>query len=698
MNNLLCYNIKPERLYSVLSDNTFSLLEYNIYHNFDHFNINLCNKSSKIHTFKLNIANEEELIGYIDLYKINIVITNTPLLLKQDNCNYIVCGTLSKKKIINEIYQLMNTKSVEKPSDINNQVIKYENYLNCKAVFPVSINNAFKKSDIIIYILCFNDERYNNALDIYKKYIWAKPILMKYNNFSLENAFWKQLLEIENEWNTYEMVGTLSYSAFKKIDLNKIDNIISNRLYFPNSYYHFLSTLNKIPNKNTMSHPNFGKIWVNFLPKVKLFTSNEAICNYWMCTPILMKQFLNWYINICEPLLINEEYIFSNSNYNPPNYSIDIVKLWGKPYLPHYPFICERLVHTYFVSNFKIVFLISHEKTFTGAPLMLLNMKKIYERFNIKTILLYYPDIIEKNIDIVELIINMSNSYNCSPVVIVNTIVCYPIINKLKNTNILTYWYIHEWIDIDINNSFNNWFLSNLTLLNNNGNGENINLLFICTKQKELYEKHLSNLRNNFVLINKISKNELYKKQLVNQPIVEKQHNTIIISIIGSICIRKNQQNFISDVFYKLINNLEYDIKLYLIGKEYDKLIIDTKYNNKIIKTDEVDNAIPYISMSDIVVSYSLNEVFPLNIIESFYCKKPVVASNVGGVSEIIDDNINGFLFNSNDSNKCYDLLCNLINSEDLRKNIGNKAYNKYLNEFNLDTNCEDYLYILGFN
>lgn len=550
---------------------------------------------------------------------------------------------------------------------------------------------------VIIYILCFNEDRFNSAFDIYKQYTWAKPILMKNNTFEFENSFWEQLNEIENDWFMADMVGAMSYSAFKKVDLNKIDSIISNKIYYPNSYYHFFTIKRKIENCDTLNHPKFLSIWFNFLPKVNLFTSNEALFNYWMCKPILMKQFINWYITTCKPLLLNEPYIFSDAKYNPPNYSIDLIKLWGKPYFPHYPFICERLHHTYFVSKFKIVFLISHERSKTGAPIMLEDMQKIYNNYNIRTVFLYYPEIIKKNINIVEFITNQSIMCNCSPIVIVNTIACYPLINILKNTNILTYWYIHEWYEPP---KYNNFFTNHLQLLNNCENESNVRLLFICNKQKELYKKYVSTLKDTVLISNKISKTVLSNQiqNSKNNLLETNTENKIVLSVIGTICERKNQQKFLDDVFYKLVDNSTCIIELNIVGKICENINLNDKYKNNVKLIGEVDNPILYINMSDIIVSYSLNEVCPLNIIESFYCKKPVVSSNVGGVSDIIDDNRNGFLFDANDATHCYKLLENLLKNKNLRDDIGKNAYLKYESDFNLDTNHEDYLFILGFN
>ncbi len=559
------------------------------------------------------------------------------------------------------------------------------------------INISNYKTDVIIYILCYNETRYNDAFNIYKKYNWAIPILMKYNDYSFENSFWKQLSETEEEWINYEMVGTLSYSAFKKIDLDCVNNIIVKKLYRPNNYYHFFNLNLKIPSVNTNNHPDFYNIWCRILPQLNLYSSNEAIGNYWICSPNIMKQFINWYIRVAKPLLLNDEDIFKNSNYKSSNFNIDLVKLWGKNYFPNYPFICERLIHTYFVCNYKILFLISHEKSQTGAPLILEELKDSYTNKNIKVVLLYYDELINKNVNIVNYINETCKEFQMSPVVIVNTVVPYKLIRQLMTTNILTYWYIHEWVD----DSFYNFSFKSeiLETMNEIYKFRNIKLLFISESQMNLYKSLNVNIseKNKFIMYNKLSKEKLDIKTQENiSSEYDNLFKNLTISMIGTVDNRKNQQSFIDNVFYNLVDKFN-NVTLMLIGNVLYEPQINHKYKENIKIIGQVNNPIPFIHKSDIIVSYSLNEVFPLNIMEAFYCKKPVVSTNVGSVHEMIHDCENGFLINPNEHNRCYEILCNLILNKELRYKIGESAYNKYNKCYNEDLS-DDKMYLIGFN
>ena len=156
--------------------------------------------------------------------------------------------------------------------------------------------------------MCYNDLLFHKASEIYKNYIWAKPILMKYQDFTFENAFWKQLNEIKNEWINCDMVGTLGFKSFNKINLNTVNKIIENKLYMPNSYYHFMDTNYEIENNNTSKHPLFQNIWCDIISSLKLVNTTENCCNYWMCKPLLMKNFIKWYTSKLLPELLNHPY------------------------------------------------------------------------------------------------------------------------------------------------------------------------------------------------------------------------------------------------------------------------------------------------------------------------------------------------------------------------------------------------------
>jgi teichuronic acid biosynthesis glycosyltransferase TuaC len=86
---------------------------------------------------------------------------------------------------------------------------------------------------------------------------------------------------------------------------------------------------------------------------------------------------------------------------------------------------------------------------------------------------------------------------------------------------------------------------------------------------------------------------------------------------------------------------------------------------------------VPYDSLeksyqdADIFVLTSLSEGMPSVILEAMGCGLPIVASDVGGNNEIVQEGKNGFLIKDDDVITLAEKLTTLINNPALRKEMG---------------------------
>lgn len=84
----------------------------------------------------------------------------------------------------------------------------------------------------------------------------------------------------------------------------------------------------------------------------------------------------------------------------------------------------------------------------------------------------------------------------------------------------------------------------------------------------------------------------------------------------------------------------------------------------------------------DIFVSPSLYESFGIIFIEAMRHKKPVIGCNVGGMTEVIENNVTGILAEPDDINSLKKALENLIENKQLREDMGLKGYERFLELF----------------
>ncbi len=98
-----------------------------------------------------------------------------------------------------------------------------------------------------------------------------------------------------------------------------------------------------------------------------------------------------------------------------------------------------------------------------------------------------------------------------------------------------------------------------------------------------------------------------------------------------------------------------------------------------------ISNKENYYREADIYALPSYNEGLPMSILEACSYGLPVVSTPVGGIPEVIEDGINGFLVQSGDVKVLEERLLRLIESSELRKKMGMAGYEKVRDRFNID-------------
>lgn len=84
----------------------------------------------------------------------------------------------------------------------------------------------------------------------------------------------------------------------------------------------------------------------------------------------------------------------------------------------------------------------------------------------------------------------------------------------------------------------------------------------------------------------------------------------------------------------------------------------------------------------DIYLNLSTRESFGVSVLEASSCELPVVASNVGGLPEVVLHERTGYLVDSKDDYKICDHLCTLIESPEVRKELGNRGREFVINNY----------------
>ncbi|MCK5676916.1 MAG: glycosyltransferase [Flavobacteriaceae bacterium] len=124
-------------------------------------------------------------------------------------------------------------------------------------------------------------------------------------------------------------------------------------------------------------------------------------------------------------------------------------------------------------------------------------------------------------------------------------------------------------------------------------------------------------------------------------------------------------------------------LKLLIVGggsleKELKQLTKDLDIEDKTVFTGKIPflEVPKYHNMLSVSVSVSIldSESFGVAILEASSCAKPVVVSNVGGLPEVVEDGVSGFVVPPRDEKETAKAIEKLILDKELRTQIGNRG------------------------
>ncbi len=124
-----------------------------------------------------------------------------------------------------------------------------------------------------------------------------------------------------------------------------------------------------------------------------------------------------------------------------------------------------------------------------------------------------------------------------------------------------------------------------------------------------------------------------------------------------------------------------------------EELPLIYKIPENVVLLGDIPNASSYIHFCDLFVLFSDFEGLPMTIIEAMSQKKAIVASNVGGIYELVD-NSNGCLIENTVDSACK-AIRKILNDEELRLSMAEKSYQKFTTSLTLEKmwNCYKAIY-----
>tara|TARA_R110001599_G_C12209504_1_gene656423 strand:- start:357 stop:1511 length:1155 start_codon:yes stop_codon:yes gene_type:complete len=175
----------------------------------------------------------------------------------------------------------------------------------------------------------------------------------------------------------------------------------------------------------------------------------------------------------------------------------------------------------------------------------------------------------------------------------------------------------------------------------------------------------------------------------------------LVLLSIGHLGVIKGHQDTIAALPSLVIHHQ--NMHLYIAGdgsKEEKntlvKLIKQLKLENFVTFLGQINNAPLWLEACDIFVQPSIEEAFGLVFAEAGAKSKPIVATCVGGIKEIIIDRETGYLVAPAAPEKISQALRKLLDSPEERKLFGENGYQRISTQFSIDSMVKKYLVIFN--
>jgi glycosyltransferase involved in cell wall biosynthesis len=219
-----------------------------------------------------------------------------------------------------------------------------------------------------------------------------------------------------------------------------------------------------------------------------------------------------------------------------------------------------------------------------------------------------------------------------------------------------------------------------------------VKLIYVSENGMKDWSKIIKKKIDSYYLPNSINEYEIKrvsnytKNEVVNKLGFSLDDYNIIV--VGSVQKRKAQNVLLKVVKDFLI--LKPNLKFHIVGvvsktwggDEIYNDIINSEYADKFVFHGHSDDVITFMHAADLCIFTSHAEAFPRTVAEYMAIGKPILAANVSGVSEMIEDGKNGYLYNSLEPDTLVDAFYKIESDECLKNRLAKNAFETYWAKF----------------
>ena len=199
---------------------------------------------------------------------------------------------------------------------------------------------------------------------------------------------------------------------------------------------------------------------------------------------------------------------------------------------------------------------------------------------------------------------------------------------------------------------------------------------------------------NSTIIYNELDQNDIIHKSKKKINIKFSNNHPILISV-GRLDKNKNHI-FLIDALKNLKKKIKYNLIILGSGRENKYLlnkIYEYKLNNYIKIINYKENPYPYMKISNFFILPSKIEGYPNVLLEAGVLEKLIISNNISGPREIIGKDKRGYLFNTNNLSKFFNILNKIKNKKKNKNKINNLK--KYIRNYHKADQSRKYINLI---
>ncbi len=209
----------------------------------------------------------------------------------------------------------------------------------------------------------------------------------------------------------------------------------------------------------------------------------------------------------------------------------------------------------------------------------------------------------------------------------------------------------------------------------------------VANTVKDLYGKNI----HTPVIYNGIPTNHFVNN---SHRLTQRINKNLILIHIGRFATPKNHHLLIES--FSIAVKEHPNMELWLVGDgplrpEIEKLVKEKELENKVKFLGVRSDILQLLSESDVFILPSDWEGVPLTVLEAMATGKPVIATTVGGVSELVEDGRTGILVPPKDPKALAQAILRLAKDPAMRESMGKEGQKRAIEKFDIKQTARQY-------